>query len=138
APSPRASSPTWTAPSSSSAAGPSSPGSSPTASSPAAPRPTPPRLSGSATARRCAGHALLPKIEAQREDRPRARTRTGRVLVRPLASLIRPDAPDDALADARRAILESGLIVAVRDSAGRYVQTSPVFGDLLGTAQYAR
>ncbi len=52
--------------------------------------------------------------------------------MRSLSSLVRGTGTSDPLARAVAAILDSGLIVAVRDGGGRFVQTSPPFGQTLG------
>lgn len=52
--------------------------------------------------------------------------------MRALSSVIRENDPRDPLAQAARALLDAGLIVASRDGAGRFVQMSDVYGNALG------
>lgn len=52
--------------------------------------------------------------------------------MRSLTSLIRESDPRDPLVRVVRALLDSGLIVATRDGAGRFVHTSDVYATALG------
>lgn len=52
--------------------------------------------------------------------------------MRSLSSLAGGSGSGDELARVVRALLDSGLVVTIRDGGGRFVQTSPVFGQIVG------
>jgi hypothetical protein len=58
--------------------------------------------------------------------------------VRSLSSLASGSGDGTELSRVLAALLDSGLVVAVRDGAGRFVQTSPVLGRLLGIDEDVR
>jgi hypothetical protein len=58
--------------------------------------------------------------------------------VRSLSSIIRDAEDGDLLARSLAAIVDSGMIVTLRDAGGRFVQVSPVFAQALGVRQGGR
>ncbi|MPZ98865.1 MAG: hypothetical protein GEU80_05900 [Dehalococcoidia bacterium] len=58
--------------------------------------------------------------------------------MRSLSSLIHSSRDSNELARSLEAVLESGMVIAVRDSGGRFVQSSRAYGQALGTDEDVR